>query len=290
MDEPKPLELGDRELVAERLRSHPPQVSELTFCNLYVWRYYRPVRRTRADGALLFFESYGGERHVLGPPVGEVDLPALLRELRTLGVTSFHRIPRETADALAGAGLRVEPDRDNFDYVYRRRDLVELAGRKYHRQQNLVNRCLSSYECEYVELGPENAGEVAEMIERWFGERELEGSPGLAEEYWALRETLRNCEDFALRGGAVRIDGRIEAFSIGEPLNDETAVVHFEKAMTRFTGLYQVINKWFCERGLEGFEFVNREQDLGIPGLRKAKESYHPHHMVEKFIARPHEA
>jgi hypothetical protein len=272
--------------VSEHLRRHPPRVSEQTFCNLYVWRYHRPVRWTEADGTLLFFESYGGERRVVGPPVGEADPAGLLEDLHALGVTSFRRIPRETADALAEAGLAVEADRDNFDYVCRRRDLAELSGRKYHRQQNLVNRCLSSYNCAYEELGRDNADEVAQMIDRWFEGRELEGSPGLAQEYWALRETLENCAAFELRGGAVRVDGRIEAFSLGGRLNEDTAVVHFEKAMTEFTGLYQVVNKWFCERGLADFEFVNREQDLGIPGLRKAKESYHPHHMVEKFTAR----
>jgi hypothetical protein len=77
----------------------------------------------------------------------------------------------------------------------------------------------------------------------------------------------------------------VEAFSIGEALNPRTAVVHFEKAMTDYQGLYQLMNMWFCEYGLAGFEYVNREQDLGVPGLRKAKESYLPDHMVEKHSA-----
>jgi hypothetical protein len=77
----------------------------------------------------------------------------------------------------------------------------------------------------------------------------------------------------------------MQAITIGERLNDSTAVVHFEKAMPGYDGLYQLINQWFCRYGLTEFEFVNREQDLGIPGLRKAKESYHPHHMVEKYVA-----
>ena len=102
----------------------------------------------------------------------------------------------------------------------------------------------------------------------------------------ALREGLDHFEDFGLICGAVRVEGRIEAFSFGEALNENTAVVHFEKAMSGFPGLYQVINHWFCRYGLVEFEFVNREQDLGVPGLRQAKQSYHPHHMVEKFTAR----
>ena len=88
-------------------------------------------------------------------------------------------------------------------------------------------------------------------------------------------------------GGAVVVDGRIEAFAIGERLNPATAVVHFEKANPEMRGMYQLINQWFVRNELSDYMYVNREQDLGIEGLRKAKESYHPHHMVRKFTVRP---
>jgi hypothetical protein len=90
-----------------------------------------------------------------------------------------------------------------------------------------------------------------------------------------------------LTGGAVVVEGRIEAFAIGERLNLAAAVVHFEKANPELRGMYQLINQWFCRNELAEYSFVNREQDLGIEGLRKAKESYCPHHMVRKFIVRP---
>jgi hypothetical protein len=86
-------------------------------------------------------------------------------------------------------------------------------------------------------------------------------------------------------GGAIYVDGCLEAFALGEKLNENTAVVHFEKANPEIRGLYQLINQWFCKNVLQGFTYVNREQDLGSEGLRRAKISYRPHHMVEKFFA-----
>jgi len=286
MVEFKPIELGDGPRIREWLRRYPPQVSEHTFVNLYVWRYRGPIRWAEVAGGLVFVEVDEGTRHVLGPPVGDVELPALLTELREAGIAFFDRIPKPTAEALRSAGLRVQPDRDNADYVYLRQDLAELAGRPYHRQKNLVNRCLASYKCEYSPINEESAEEVLKLLNRWFAEKDTVQARGLAEEYWAIRETLDRFPEFELCGGAIRIKGRMEAFSIGGALSANTAVVHFEKAITEYTGLYQLMNQWFCEYCLAGFEYVNREQDLGVPGLRKAKRSYHPHHMVEKFVAR----
>jgi hypothetical protein len=107
---------------------------------------------------------------------------------------------------------------------------------------------------------------------------------GLEAENAAIKAVFDKFEYLGVFGGAVYIDDKVEAFTLAEPLNDETAVVHFEKANSGIEGLYQVINQWFCQRALRGFRFVNREQDLGVSGLRKAKQSYHPHHMVEKNI------
>jgi len=281
----KPLELSDRPRVLEYLRHFPPQISEHTFTNLYVWRYHGPVRLAEVGRALVFLELLSGERTVLGPPLGEVDPPALMELLRQAQVESCQRLPASVAQAWQQAGVHVEPDRDNWDYVYLRQDLAELKGRRYHRQKNLVNRCLASHDCKYTPITDECRDEVADMVDRWFAERQMDQSPGLAHEYWALREALEHFDELELQGGAVRIRRRIQAITVGERLNEDTAVVHFEKAMPGYDGLYQLINHWFCRYGITEFDFVNREQDLGIPGLRKAKESYHPHHMVEKYVA-----
>jgi hypothetical protein len=281
----RPLGLEDRRVVCDYLRNHPPRISELTFTNLFVWRGHRPIRWAERDGALFLLQERDGHESLLGYPVGGGPVEEWLPVLSESGVRTFERVPRGVARKLCKAGLKSMADRANADYVYRRLDLVELAGRRYHRQKNLVNRCLSRYRCSYCDLTPDLLPEVREMQERWCDERPARRDPGLCAERRAIAETFDRYEELGLRGGAVRVDGRVEAYCAGEALSPDTAVVHFEKAMASFQGLYQVINRWFCEFGLAGFEFVNREQDLGLPGLRRAKRSYHPHHMVHKCIA-----
>jgi len=281
----KPLNLSDRARLNEALRRFPPEVSEHTFTNLYVWRELRPVLLAEAEGGLILVQERDGDRSVLGPPIGEAGPADLLPLLEGSGIERFERLPASVAEPLREAGWQLAADRDNADYVYLRRDLAELEGRQYHGKKNMVNQCLSAYGCEYAPITADVVDEVAHMQDRWCAERDCGRDPGLCAEYRAIKETLARFAEFDLIGGLVRIDGRVQAYSIGEALNPDTAVVHFEKAMTEFRGLYQVINQWFCKHALTEFEFVNREQDLGIPGLRRAKESYHPDHMVEKFVA-----
>ncbi|MFO7956420.1 MAG: phosphatidylglycerol lysyltransferase domain-containing protein [Candidatus Brocadiia bacterium] len=279
------ISLEHRDMVNEYLRSWPPEVSEHTFTNLYAWRDHRPILVGELQGCLVFLHDDDGERTVLGPQRGDASMVDLLDDLADAGAAGLKRIPAATANELRDEGFKVQEDRDNADYVYRREALAELPGNRYHRQQNLVNQCLSSYDCEWCEITPDILDEVAHLQDRWCDERDCGRKKGLCAEYNAIQETLRHYEEFELMGGAVRIDGQLEAYTVGERLNQRTAVVHFEKAMSAFTGLYQVVNQWFCQNCLGEFEFVNREQDLGIPGLRKAKKSYHPDHMVEKFTA-----
>ncbi|HEY9074330.1 MAG TPA: phosphatidylglycerol lysyltransferase domain-containing protein, partial [Desulfobaccales bacterium] len=99
----------------------------------------------------------------------------------------------------------------------------------------------------------------------------------------AVKAGLINFHDLNLQGGVIEIDGRVEAFTLGELLNNETVVVHIEKANPLVQGLYTAINQEFCRHSWSQVPFINREQDLGLPGLRMAKMSYHPHHLVEKF-------
>jgi hypothetical protein len=285
----QPLTFEHRDLVAGYVRRHPPQISEHTFANLFVWRGKRPISIAEWQDSLLVVSDMDGERRLLGPPIGPAKADPLLARLAEAGVRGLTRLPAESARAFEGAGLSLAEDRDNSDYVYRRQDLAELHGRAYHRQKNLVNRCLFSFECQWVEVTPALLDEVADMQERWCAEKDCDNNPAICAENNAIQQALHRFEELEIIGGAVRVGppgkGRVEAYTLGGRLTADTAVVHFEKAMTSFPGLYQVVNQWFCERSLAGFEFVNREQDLGIPGLRKAKMSYRPHHMVTKYVA-----
>ena len=291
MPELKPVELQDRDLVSSYLRRYPPEISEHTFTNLHVWRQSHPVSLLEHGGSLLLVAEGADGVVLLGPPVGPLPVRDAVEVLhRAAGgrpVLALERLPESVAGHLDGHFV-VEEDRANFDYVYRQRDLAELAGRDLHAKRNLVQRCLSANTCAYERITPALLGEVADMHRRWCEERDCDCDRdlGLCAEYQAIQELLIHYEWLGVIGGTVRVNGAIQAFAIGEPLNDHTAVVHFEKAMSSVQGLYQVINQWFCRDELAAFEYVNREQDLGIPGIRKAKKSYHPHHMVKKYVVR----
>ena len=277
--------MSDRAVVADALRCHPPLGSEMTFTNLYVWRRLHETQIAEVDGTLLFASHENGERTLLGSPVGPLSPGVLPELLADVGVHGGHRIDAVTAHALCRTGAQVECDRDQADYVYRRQELATLAGRRHHRKRGHVTQCLKRFDCQYEDVTPDLADELLEMQSRWKADRDCATHPGLCAEHRAIADALAHMEEFGLLGGTVRIDGRIEAFTLAERLNEDTAVIHFEKAMPAFPGLYQVVNQWFCRHALDEFEYVNREQDLGIPGLRKAKMSYLPDHLVAKFTA-----
>jgi len=283
------LTLADRSLVSAYLRNHPPDISEYTFTNLFIWQPSRPILFTELKSTLVFLVKATLEkgRYILfGPPVGTMSITEVLDVLGSMVIGAV-RIPDKAAENLAGAGYKVIPDRDNADYVYRVKDLAELAGRHYAKKRNHIKQCLSSHTCEYVPITAGLLAECETMQENWCNTRDCGRNPGLCNEANAIAETFAHFNDFGLLGGAIRVDGTIQAYAIGEELSPGTAVWHFEKAMADIPGLGQLINQWFSKYGLADFEYVNREQDLGIPGMRQAKESYYPHHMVDKNCVSP---
>ena len=223
---------------------------------------------------------------LLGPPVGKITIPEVFSTFQNKIIGAV-RIPDKVTEELPSSSFLVNADRDNADYVYRTDDLAQLAGRRYAKKRNHIKQCLSSYTCEYVPITSKLIAECEIMQENWCHHRECGRNPGLCNEANAIAETFAHFEEFELLGGAIRVNGEIQAFAIGEELHPGTAVWHFEKAMAHIPGLGQLINQWFSKYGLAGYTYVNREQDLGIPGMRQAKESYYPDHMVQKSCISP---
>lgn len=289
MPDIRPLTLADRNLVSAYLRSHPPEISEHTFTNLFIWQPSRPVFISELDNSLIFLVRAVGDKDrfiLFGPPAGGITLPAVFSAYSAV-LSGAVRIPDSVAGNLATQGFIINPDRDNADYVYRVEDLAELAGRRYAKKRNHIKQCLDRHTCEYVPITPELLAECEIMQEKWCHTRDCGRNPGLCNEANAIAETFAHFKTFELVGGAVRVDGIIQAYAIAEELKPDTAVWHFEKAMGHIHGLSQLINQWFSKFALAGFQFVNREQDLGVPGMRQAKESYYPHHMVQKNCIAP---
>ncbi len=278
-----PLTLSDKKLVSAYLHRYPPVISEHTFTNLFIWQPSRPIFFTELENSLIFCvrSAILKDHYILfGPPVGPVTIPDVFAAFNG-NLIGAVRIPDRDIENIAVSNV-IHADRDNADYVYKVSDLAELAGRHYAKKRNHIKQCLSSHTCEYVPVTPELIADCEAMQENWCHSRDCGRNPGLCNEANAIAETFAHFKEFELLGGAVKVDGIIQAYAIAEELHPGTAVWHFEKAMGNIQGLSQLINQWFSRYGLSGFTYVNREQDLGIPGMRQAKKSYHPHHMIAK--------
>ncbi len=292
-DEFKPIEIGHKEIFNRFFKQDPPLVSELTFTNLFIWRHrYHPLW-TRHKGCLLIILEPNEAPPFGLPPIGTGDksraIDILCGELRR--TTPEPRICR-LSEGFVGKHVdenryTIQTDRDNSDYIYAASDLIKLAGRKYHRKKNHLNRFLKNYTFEYRDLDIDLVECFLDMQEEWCQMRECVEDPDLHSEDYAIYTALTHFEELDYKGGAICIDTKIEAFSLGEALNENTAVIHIEKANPEIPGLYTAMNQRFCKNTWARMEYINREQDLGIEGLRKAKESYYPHHMVYKYTIRP---
>jgi hypothetical protein len=286
----KPLEIEDRKAISSYVEADPPEISELTFTNLFIWRHrYRP-RWVEGAGCLLVVMEDGSGRPFGLPPVGKGDKRAALKRLLEAlrQIEGRPRICRASETFVKDYGdsdqFEVVPDRDNSDYVYLTQDLIHLPGRKYHRKKNHLNRFLKSSSFQYRDLSADLVECVLNMQETWCQLRNCAEDPGLLMEDYAINQALVHVEELGFKGGAIVIADKVEAFTLGERLNRDTAVIHIEKANPDIPGIYAAINQLFVQNAFSEMKYINREQDLGLEGLRKAKEAYYPHHMVDKFI------
>ena len=182
--------------------------------------------------------------------------------------------------------LKWQDDRPNYDYIYRTQDLIDLKGRDFHGKKNHLNYFKKTYEYEYVELTSAMAEEAMEFIAEFNERKDVpeHEKEMLRFEEEAMRDVLLNLEAVGYSAGAIRIDGKIEAIAIGGRLGSNMITEHVEKANVNYRGLYQAINNEFCKHVASRAKYINREEDMGIPNLRKAKLSYRPCKLLEKYI------
>ncbi|OPY68946.1 MAG: hypothetical protein A4E57_01469 [Syntrophorhabdaceae bacterium PtaU1.Bin034] len=290
----KPIELDDREFVQKRLWEYQPETSELNFTNLFIWRsHYKLLWSVYRDWLLIISENAGNGLCAL-PPVGvspRMDVTQMLLQWMTaekgIAEPAIDRADRRLVSELEKCGEFVwEPTRNHFDYVYRTQDLVELAGKNYRAKRNHINYLLRSYKFTYEALNESHVDSCLGLAENWCDLRRCKEDLNLLGEWDATREALTNFRTLGMVGGVIIINGQVQAFTLGELLNERTAVVHIEKASSEIRGLYPAINQQFCEKQWQNVPCINREQDLGEPGLREAKLSYNPENFVEKFRVR----
>jgi len=177
-------------------------------------------------------------------------------------------------------------NRNESDYVYLSENLISLSGKKYQSKRNLINRFCDNSNWAYEDISRENIDECISLNLKWSDERNASSNIEIRKELGAANTALSHFYELGLIGGLVRLDGKVIAYSIGEKLTDDMFVIHFEKADDSVKGAYQIINNEFAKRNCKGFKYINREEDNGEEGLRKAKLSYKPEMLIEKFEAR----
>ncbi|NMB75043.1 MAG: DUF2156 domain-containing protein [Myxococcales bacterium] len=289
-----PVRIDDRNEFEARLAAYRPETSELSFTNLFLWQEHYGIQWSILDEWLVVICTAGGPRCHALPPVGPPNRAGVCRRLleylraeRGAADPQIERADERLVAELAGEpAFAVEPAREHFDYLYRRTDLAELSGKKYHGKRNHIAQFERRHAFRYESLDVVRAESCRELAARWCQVKRCQEDQGLTGESRAVEKALLHIAPLELRCGSIVVDGRVAAFCLGEMLNPETAVIHIEKADPEIPGLYPLINREFCRRAIPDAIFVNREQDLGEEGLRKAKLSYHPVRLVEKFRIR----
>jgi len=287
----KQVSLDDRDIFREILWAYQPETSELTFTKLFIWQpHYKTQWSMYQDWLIIICTDTSGKLYCLQPvgPPGRSSVAGMLlqwlHDEKNVPEPSIERADKKLAGELGqGGSFVVEPLREHFDYVYRSSDLIHLAGRKYHGKKNHINKFTATHAFTYMPLGESHIQACLEMQNKWCDCHRCTEDMNLMREWEAIRDLLSHFEELNIQGGVILIEGRVEAFTIGELLNEQTAVVHIEKANTAIPGLYSMINQQFCEHAWQTVSCINREQDLGDEGLRQAKLSYHPDHLVEKY-------
>ncbi|MPM42950.1 hypothetical protein SDC9_89622 [bioreactor metagenome] len=289
----KPVALNDREFFESHYALYPQTHSNNTFTSMVCWNHITPYRYAYVRGNVIISCTTEGVTR-FHPPIGPRD-PELMRELLRLALdesddTPLMLIDLDTAQWMTKLepDLVLVPDRDNFEYVYRASDLAELPGKKYQKIRSQLNRFRKNCMNNVEPITTENLEEVKELLRKWHDWKGCDKNLILAHEVEAAFYAVEHFTELPLRGLLLRVDSEVGAISLFERLNADTALIHFEKGLPDCEGIYKAINAETAATLAGEVEYINRESDLGIGGLREAKLRYHPHHMVEVYsLKRP---
>lgn len=268
---------------------------QLALANIIFWsEYYNTYYTTIAD-MLVFCHVEDDKPHAFTFPIGGGDakaaFDAIVCYFKKEGLpVKFYLVDKmmfEQIEKWYPGQYVLELDRDDADYLYDAESLATLKGKKLHAKRNHINRFIENYpNYQFEALADNNTEECLELARNWIEDKlragQIEDKAEYEDEYGAIKMALQNREKLNAKGGVLRVDGRVIAFTYGSAINDEVFDVHFEKAYADIQGAYTMINREFVRSFLMDYKYINREEDLGIEGLRKAKESYYPALLVEK--------
>lgn len=299
MDDFKVIGIEDKEIIEEYIIPSDERDCDLSFANLCSWQFITESSYAVMDGLLVIRFAHPKWGHEYFMPMnkrGEADRAQALQVLEQLAREAdtkqeplcLRGVSPALEEELTGSRLgnfNFVKDRDYFDYVYQRQDLAELKGKHYQPKRNHVNKFKREYNFTAEPLTQQAVAECLEFEASWCRVHGYEEDENILNERQAMVYAFEHWERLGLRGLVIRVEGKVAAFTFGAPINHDTFGVHFEKADIRIDGAYSAVNQFFAASLPEEYVYLNREEDLGIPGLRQAKLSYQPAFLLEKIRA-----
>jgi hypothetical protein len=287
-----PISLEDQVWMKEKLQKEHFNACEYSFASNFIWRVAYDVEVAQIAGCG-FIRYRGEEGCQYSFPFGDGDKRAALQILREMCAGQGEKLclsplgeeERKLLSDWFHGQFAVQSVRDSFDYIYTVEKLANLKGRKLQKKRNHIARFKDGDDWQYEPMGADNLDACRRMAKEWSARREEKWSESLAAEMDALAEAFDHFEELSFVGGVLYKQDRVVAFTIGERVRDEMMIVHFEKAFADVQGAYPMINQQFVQRECEGLSYINREDDTGDPGLRKAKLSYYPDILLKKYVA-----
>ncbi len=287
----KSIEIEDKGIIEKYLKKENNFLCEYCFTDLFIWSKHYNTQFAVADD-FLFVKSDGNDNtEYYFVPEGEGDFKKAMEMLfeytekqgKPWAFMSVYPKQKERVEKHYPGKFEFEECRDNADYIYLVEKLASLSGKKLHKKKNHVNRFYKEYDgrWSYEPLNDENIREFFSYQLDWCEEdNEFLG------ELCAASTALKNYKELGIVGGILRVDGKIAGVTLGSKSFDDTMIVHIEKADKNINGAYQVINQQFVINQCKDVKYVDREEDLGIEGLRKAKESYYPEFLALNYIGK----
>ena len=293
----KPIQIEDKETITAFTYPNNLLNCDYAFANMCSWRFLYKSEYAIHDRFLyvrFYFKANEHEHLAYMFPVGDGDLKQAIDRMKSdaeslghvlllLGVTPDAKV---ALDKLLPNVFSFSMERNYYDYIYLHEDLISLKGKKYQSKRNHINKFKKQYDYTYLPFTKEIIPDCIALENVWYEAHKVGvDDERLSHERRSMRFAMEHSSELGLLGGALVVDNKIIAFTYGSPINNKIFNIHVEKADIRYEGAFSVINQEFTKQIPQQYVFINREEDLGIPGLRKSKLSYHPHLLLEKNSA-----
>lgn len=295
------IEISDKKAIEEKFALEPARMTERCFTDVFIWRCrYRTLFAIQDDFLYMMFMGDASGKLTYLFPLGTGDRAQALGRIgqdaaergKPYSIIACSPAQKEEVERLLPGRYCFTEDRDNFDYIYRSEDLATLRGKKLHSKRNYINRFLQQYEgrWRYEVMDPaKHRDEMMQFHHLWCEKHDSGSADTVIYEHCAVWQALEHFAALDMRGGLLYVDDQMVAFTMGCPSGCDTLTVQIEKALADIDGAYPLISREFIAHSAAEFTYINREEDMGLEGLRKAKLSYNPVELTTKYRMEPTE-